>query len=163
MLASAAAPTYFPARTLRTEVVVDGGVAANSPELIALTDAIRFKRFKIEDMHVLSIGTASESLVRAPEEPNRSGVLGWMARRKLFQVSMECQSGLAVSQCSALLGDRYLRMDQSPGKDQAKNIGLDVADANAVATLRDLADACWKGLATADAQILRRMFRHTTG
>jgi uncharacterized protein len=61
IVASAAAPTYFPSRQYQGENLVDGGLAANAPELIAITIAKNKLGTGIDDMRVLAIGTASPS------------------------------------------------------------------------------------------------------
>jgi len=143
MLASAAAPTYFPSRKLVTEVVIDGGLIANAPEMVGLGDAINLKGAKLADIHVLSIGTASASLARPPEEPPSSSIAGWMISRQLFQVAMQAQEQMAQSQCQMLIGDNYLRLDGNPSPEQAEVLALDRADNVATETLLDLARACW--------------------
>jgi len=145
MLASAAAPTYFPSRKLLTEVVIDGGLIANAPEMVGLGDAINLKGAKLADIHVLSIGTASASLARPPEEPSSSSIAGWMISRQLFQVAMQAQEQMAQSQCQMLIGDNYLRLDGNPSQKQAEVLALDRADKAATETLLDLARACWAG------------------
>lgn len=144
MLASAAAPTYFPSRKLLTEVVVDGGLVANAPEMIAVTDAVKLRGVRLSDIHVLSVGTASTSLARPPEEAPAASIAGWMAARQLFQVTMQAQESLAQSQCKMLIGGRYLRLDAEPAPEQAEVLGLDKADEKATETLIDLARTCWE-------------------
>lgn len=158
MLASAAAPTYFPARTLGSEVVIDGGVVANSPELLAITTARQRFGVDLGDQYVLTIGTASPSLAGPAERASRPGVVGWMVGRQLFQVTMQAQSKLTQQQCGALLGNRYLKLDIMPSRDESSAIGLDKADDVAKGTLSNLALRCWE--AFEGHQTLARMYQH---
>lgn len=144
MLASAAAPTFFPARKLAEDVIIDGGVIANSPELVAITMACEKFGAHLDDQFVLSIGTACPSLARPAEDASSPGVVGWMTGRKLFQVTMEAQSRLTEYQCSTLLGGRYLKLDATASPEQASVIGLDKADKVASRTLANLAATCWE-------------------
>jgi len=155
MLASAAAPTYFPARRLGKETVVDGGIVANAPEMVAVSDAMRFQNVPLANIHVLSIGTASIDLVRPATEEGRPGTVGWMARRQLFQVTMQAQESLIRDQCAALLGDRYLHINVEPAPAQAKILRLDNADREAKDTLIDLAGQAWSDAQSKHAQTLR--------
>ncbi len=155
MLASAAAPTYFPSQVIGTEHVFDGGVVANAPELVAVTDAIRYQRMDLSSIRVLSIGTGSESGERPPEDAVSGNSLGWVLKRELLKVTMEAQAKLAQTHCQALLGANYLHIDKAPSESQAKVIGLDRADHTATRTLTDMADACWSGLADEERTRIR--------
>src|SRR5947208_10008306 len=46
-LATAAAPTYFPSHKVGNETILDGGLIANAPELIAITEAIRWRKIDL--------------------------------------------------------------------------------------------------------------------
>lgn len=143
MLASAAAPTYFPSRKLVNEIVVDGGLVANAPEMIGVSDAVNLQGVQLSDICVLSIGTASASLARPAEDAKASSSADWMMARQLFQVAMGAQEHMAKSQCQMLLDNRYLRLDANPSPDQAEVLKLDRADKTATGTLSDLARECW--------------------
>lgn len=160
MLASAAAPTYFPSRQLITETVVDGGMIANAPEMVGVSDAIHMKGAKLADIRVLSIGTASSSLARPPEEAGAPSILGWMVARELFQVAMQATEQMAQRQCEMLIGDRYLRLDKSPEPKQAAVIGLDKADNVATKALLDLARARWDERTINEKTQIANILRH---
>lgn len=155
MLASAAAPTYFPARRLGKETVVDGGIVANAPEMVAIADAMQFLNIPLKDIHVLSVGTASINLARPAADEGKPGTVGWMAKRQLFQVTMQAQEKLIRDQCGALLGDRYLHINVEPAPAQAKVLRLDNAEEEAADTLTDLADEAWKEVRSKNPQALR--------
>jgi patatin-like phospholipase/acyl hydrolase len=53
-LATAAAPTYFPIAEIGDSLYADGGLYANSPDLLALHEAEHFLRQPCDAIHVLS-------------------------------------------------------------------------------------------------------------
>lgn len=65
-LASASAPVYFPVARLRNpnhnflEDFCDGGIFANNPALMALTDAIHYLNAPVNEIRILSISTPRE-------------------------------------------------------------------------------------------------------
>ena len=145
MLASAAAPTWFPPRRLGGQTLIDGGVVANAPEIVALCEAVRLGQ-PLERLHVLGIGTASVSEAGPPltaDEDRGHGRLPWLLARAIVNVALAAQEDLATAQCRTLLGsERYLLLDKAPSVREAARLGLDRADAAARDTLMSLADAC---------------------
>lgn len=77
-LATTAAPVYFPGiQILPGDSHVDGGLFANNPTLVGLTEAVRCFHQPLESIRVLSIG-AGESAARIPHErAKRMGVWQW--------------------------------------------------------------------------------------
>jgi len=63
MLATSAAPTYFPAHAVAGHVFVDGGLAADAPDLLALQGARQLWGPTVEVV-MISIGTARQALNR---------------------------------------------------------------------------------------------------
>ena len=75
-LATSAAPTYFAGANTDCGVMIDGGVWANCPVMVAITDALSLFKQRIEDVYVLSIGTTSiPTFVRREERDG--GLLHW--------------------------------------------------------------------------------------
>jgi patatin-like phospholipase/acyl hydrolase len=99
-LATAAAPTYFSAAKfpLHDASYVDGGVWANCPALIAVTEAIHFLGVDRTQIDVLNIGTTKEpyNAVRRA----RSGLLGW--NKGLIDLFMTAQVEAAAATASLL-------------------------------------------------------------
>src|SRR5262249_41719348 len=78
-LATAAAPTYFPACSSVDRIrLVDGGVWANNPAMVAVIEAVGPLRVPLEDVHLLSIGTYEEVRGR-PRLLDHGGRLAWSA------------------------------------------------------------------------------------
>jgi patatin-like phospholipase/acyl hydrolase len=122
-VASAAAPTYFPAMELtHTEKAgdieetwsfphVDGGVTANNPALCAISRAIELGH-RLEDIQLLSIGTGQNKKPLAFREIEGWGLIKWGLR--IADVFMEGQAEVQGNICLNLLGgkssNRYLRL-----------------------------------------------------
>jgi hypothetical protein len=144
VLASAAAPTYFPPQLVGGETLVDGGIIANAPELLALCEGCGRFGWRLQDTYVLSLGTASRSQGAALGSLGSPSVVSWMVRRKLFQATMAAQEVLAESQCRTLLGERYYRVDREPAQQQVAAIReFDYATKEAKETLQSLASESW--------------------
>lgn len=146
VLASAAAPTYFPMVAIRKREHADGGLVANAPDLAALVEAMTLQKARLDKCYMLSIGTAGwhdqEALRDTPRSP---GILSWLAMRGLVQTIMAAQESLATAQAKRLLGEqRYLRIDRTPDRAQAKRIkSLDNASDEAADALEQLAEDAW--------------------
>jgi len=82
-LATSAAPTYFPSHELDGRALVDGGVFAANPVIVAIVEAL--KRFgddphhlDQDDLLVVSIGTGLHEDGYRQEQVRRWGKLGWI-------------------------------------------------------------------------------------
>ncbi len=82
-LATSAAPTYFPSHELDGRALVDGGVFAANPVIVAIVEAL--KRFghhphhlDHDDLLVVSIGTGLHEDGYRQEQVRRWGKLGWV-------------------------------------------------------------------------------------
>lgn len=137
-LATSAAPTYFPSRTIKSRTVVDGGLVANAPEAVAMTEAIRSFAV-LADLHVLSVGTCGSAMRKKLGESVEAGKIGWLLRHGLIELTLDAQEQLAVEMMATLLGDRYLRIDADPSAEERRLLGLDKANEAATRTLEDLA------------------------
>lgn len=133
-LATSAAPTYFPPHKIGDRVYLDGGLIANAPDLVTVQKCIEVLATDLDDLHVLSVGTAARDLkgdigIGAP------GRISWLLHHALFDITVESQSDLAVSQVRAILRDRIYRIDSSP----STKITLDETRADKLDELERLA------------------------
>ena len=83
-LATSAAPSYFPIAEIGDGLYADGGLYANSPDLIAIHEAEHFFRADITDIRILSIGTTTSKFSFAlsptiPEPVRPSPMDQWAA------------------------------------------------------------------------------------
>jgi hypothetical protein len=143
-LATAAAPTFFPSHKVGNETILDGGLIANAPELIAMTEAMRWRKIEFADIHIMSIGTAGKDIAGLPGEAKGGGAITMGSQ--LFEITLTAQERLSVSQCSTLLGKRYLRLDAQPSPEQQKVLALDSASDEATNTLLLLAEQTVTGM-----------------
>jgi cGAMP-activated phospholipase len=84
-LATSAAPTYFPARRVRLGAadvdLLDGGIAANAPDAVAIHHATKDLAFPEEQLVLLSIGTCGAAQGAASgRNPVSTGKLGAITR-----------------------------------------------------------------------------------
>ena len=113
-LATSAAPTYFPPHRIDDRPHVDGGLIANAPDAVLLSEAMRRFGASLDECHLLSIGTAaSPRLGAAGDAP---GKLGWVAKHALVDLIMTAQEGLVVAQVEALRPGTFLRIDRPPAE-----------------------------------------------
>jgi hypothetical protein len=73
VLASCSAPTFFDPHRIKEYLLADGGLWANNPALVALTEAMG-RRFKIprENIRILSIGTGRGKKYYDPKDGNNA-------------------------------------------------------------------------------------------
>ena len=136
-LATSAAPTYFPLAEIGDELFADGGLFANSPDLLALHEAEHFFRVPTNQIRMLSVGTTTTQFSFSHVYGRRLGVLGWGHR--LAQTMLSSQQMNVSYILGHKLGDRYVRVDAVQSREQERNLGLDVATDDAKRTIRGLA------------------------
>ena len=108
-LATTAAPTYFPAMSLRGARLVDGGILANNPVMVALTEAIGPLQRAINEIKAFSVGTTTD-VPRNSRLLDRGGRLTWAPAA--VDVLMRAQSDGATKQARHFLGDKnFLRLN----------------------------------------------------
>jgi uncharacterized protein len=121
-MATAAAPTYFPAHRLPDYVrLIDGGVWANNPAMVALIEVVgaRHLGIPLADVHMLSLGTISA--FHGPRSIlDRAGKLFWAAAAT--EVILDASAIGVSNQVEALLGERFQRVN---AKEAADAVNLD--------------------------------------
>lgn len=161
LLATTAAPTYFPPHRVNDRVFVDGGLVANAPDLAAVTEAVRLFGCKLDELRVLSIGTVGIANATAPRFTRAPGLIEWVVRTGLVQLTLAAQERLAVQQCEVLLGqDRYRRIDYEPESECQRHLSLDGAGRESTCILRACADAALKPLFDPIDPAIRQFLSH---
>jgi predicted acylesterase/phospholipase RssA len=136
MLATSAAPGHFRTHSAAARHLVDGGLAANAPDLVALR--LAQDMWPGADVRLLSVGTANPLAGRDPTKLPSRGV-SWAG--PALELSMHAQETAAVAECQRALGaDRYLRLNSHPSADQAGKVSLDLATTESTNILLSLAD-----------------------
>ena len=138
-LATSAAPTYFPAHRIADELFADGGMFANSPDMIAVHEAEMFLGVQRDDIHVLSVGTTTTDFAMSASLDPNMGVMGWMKNQRLTDVMIGSQQALADDMMRHVLGNRYLRIDRRQADEQRHELALDAATPGAITNLLSMA------------------------
>jgi patatin-like phospholipase/acyl hydrolase len=126
VLATAAAPTYFPHSVIeRGSAYVDGGLWANNPAMVAIVEAMMIQDRCAKDVdpasalnctHMLSIGTGNSTLFADP--PNTEAGIFWWVSNGLMEMASSAQSQGVNFQARHVLGERHERVDfDIPGAD----------------------------------------------
>jgi patatin-like phospholipase/acyl hydrolase len=124
-LATSAAPTYLPGMLLDGARLVDGGVWANNPTMVALTEAVGPLGVPLEAIRVFSLGTTTEVRNRH-RRLDHGGLLPWAG--DAVEVLMRAQSESAAKQARHFLGkDNVLRLNPTV---PAGVLALDKVDIN---------------------------------
>lgn len=114
-LATSAAPTYFAAARFPAHdnaSYMDGGVWANCPVLVGVTEAVAFLGQKLEDIHVLSIGATSAPFSVA--EKAEASALDWNVG--MVDLMFQGQVEAVLAQAGLLLQGRLHRLNATvPG------------------------------------------------
>lgn len=135
MLATAAAPAHFLPHRACGHTFVDGGLAANAPDLLALRGARQM--WAGARIRMLSLGSANPLGGGNPQAMPGRG-FSWAA--PVIELCMRAQEHQAVRGAGAALGNDYLRLDRAPSSQQKAAAAFDNATAASTAILIGLAD-----------------------
>jgi predicted acylesterase/phospholipase RssA len=131
--ATSAAPSYFaPVQFTEEDAHVDGGVWANNPSMIAITEAVHRLKRSLEDVRLVSVGAVSPR-----PRINSFGASRWMGKPRWLKPALALlQGGPALGnhfQAKLLLAEgNYLRCDD----DSSSPVALDdVAECGPLAAL----------------------------
>jgi uncharacterized protein len=100
-LATAAAPSYFRPLEHRGYTLVDGGVWANNPIMLALVEALICFDVGRDQVDILSLGCGDDRYVVSKGEITKGGLWHW---KKIMEAAMRLQSLAATDQARLLLG-----------------------------------------------------------
>jgi patatin-like phospholipase/acyl hydrolase len=107
--ATSAAPGYFPAfRGLDQDRLVDGGIWANNPSMVALTESLGTLDIPLDKTWLCSVGTTSNRTSYS-SLLNRGTKLPWAP--KVPSLFLNAQRALAENQSEFFLKDRYQRIN----------------------------------------------------
>lgn len=126
VLSSCSAPLYFPPNNINNEYLsIDGGLWANNPSLVCITEALQFFKKTLKEIHILSIGTGLQNINFTGNNERYWGVKQWLpfhfpsmkVKPKLLDLALNLSSESISYQCHVLLGDNYLRVNKELGRE----------------------------------------------
>jgi len=128
-LATSSAPTFFPCtREVDSVRLVDGGVWANNPTMIAIVEAYDTLKIPMESLSVFSIGT-SDAISHRRTRLNSGGIFSWAVGNAAIDVIMRGQSLAAFHQATHLLGkEKVERLNPKVAADEFSLDGVHKAD-----------------------------------
>jgi uncharacterized protein len=128
-MATSAAPTFLPAvRTVDNTRLVDGGVWANNPTIVALVEAFGVLNIPLEQTAILSIGT-SDVVSHRKASLDNGGVVAWARGNAVVDIILRGQSIGAANQAKFLLGDeRFERLNPKVTANEFSLDGVHKAD-----------------------------------
>jgi uncharacterized protein len=100
-LATAAAPSYFRPLEHRGYTLVDGGVWANNPIMLALIEALTCFDVGRDRIDIFSLGCGDDRYVVSQGEITKGGLWHW---KRIMAAAMRLQSLAATNQARLLLG-----------------------------------------------------------
>ena len=118
--ATSAAPTYLKPVVQDGYVLLDGGIWANNPTMMALVEALTCFTVQREQIAILSIGCGQDGFQINSKQTAGTGQYQW---REIIYAAMHYQSLTAVNQAGLLIGrDKVIRLDRPEG---APRVDLD--------------------------------------
>ncbi|WP_332697495.1 CBASS cGAMP-activated phospholipase [Halalkalibacter lacteus] len=126
VLSSCSAPVYFPPNNIKNRYLsVDGGLWANNPSLVCITEAMDFFQNSMEDIKILSLGTGVQDIEYKIEDDKYWGLKKWLPFRfmsmkvqpKLLDLALDLSSESISYHCQILLGDKYFRLNEELGSE----------------------------------------------
>ncbi|MGA9851710.1 MAG: CBASS cGAMP-activated phospholipase [Gammaproteobacteria bacterium] len=155
-LCTSAAPTYFASHSSQhSSYIVDGGLCANNPSMIALVEALQFERKSKRGrnpehslntasgtrLRMLSVGTGIPHAVSYDYRTLiNTGGKGWTRKFSsppFFEITMQSQSTLVHDQAQLLLKQNYMRFNPRLNFSMALD---DVSQLKALDNLSDLTE-----------------------
>lgn len=121
VLASAAAPTYFPpvvvdSLTHQKLCMVDGGISCNNPSMCAFVEAIKMPHFtSVDHVNIFSVGNISKEISYACKYTKKWGLIDWF--NPLLHIFMDANKQTVDYQLKMLYDsmqnkDNYLRIEK---------------------------------------------------
>ncbi|MCH1625714.1 CBASS cGAMP-activated phospholipase [Fredinandcohnia quinoae] len=125
VLSSCSAPVYFPPNNINNNyLAIDGGLWANNPSLVCVTEALSHFKKEVHEIQILSIGTGQQNIDFMIEKEKEWGAEKWLPFRfpslkmkpKLLDLAIDLFSESVTYHCQHLLGDHYVRINGKLGE-----------------------------------------------
>lgn len=154
-LHTAAAPSYLAAVENHGYKMVDGGIWANNPVMLAVVDVLANYDIAPDNIRILSIGTGDET-VRLAERHLTGGLFDWGFSLKaplLFRMAASAQSKNVIGQAGLLVGrPNLVRVDLGEKEQQIALDDVKLAKAELPNAARSHAES--------SGRLVRDMFLH---
>jgi hypothetical protein len=131
-MATSAAPIFFPVFCLPDKHIrlIDGGVWANNPSVVGITEAVSMFGRGLDELALLSLGTTSATKLK-PARLDNGGALAWGLRgAPILDTFLDGQSAAAFAQGQHLIGKGKAHR-LNPGAPE-ELVRLDRSDARAL-------------------------------
>ncbi len=136
-VATSSAPTYFKPHLEDDNLMLDGGLVANSPSFIAYHEATSFIGIPKENVHMLALGTLGSESNLLTKSRGWGYVSGFGGGKKLIDLILSSTEKLHNDITKQLLGDvQFQFVSPLNANDQAKVITLDNASDQAASMLK---------------------------
>ncbi|WP_210366819.1 CBASS cGAMP-activated phospholipase [Bacillus sp. REN3] len=121
VLSSCSAPIYFPPNNINNKYLsIDGGLWANNPSLVCITEALKHFKTDLRDITIFSLGTGQQRIDFTIDEDDEWGIRQWLPFQfpsmkvtpKLLDLAMDLSSESVSYHSSILLGGNYLRLNE---------------------------------------------------
>lgn len=126
VLSSCSAPVYFPPNKIGDQYLsIDGGLWANNPSLVGMTEAIHFFNKNLDEINILSIGTGLQNIDFTNDKEKYWGINQWLpfhfpsmkVTPKLLDLALHLSSESVSYHCQLLLKNHYLRINEELGEE----------------------------------------------
>lgn len=126
VLSSCSAPIYFPPNNVNNKYLsIDGGLWANNPSLVCVTEVLHYFKKNLNDIEILSIGTGNQNIDFRIDTEKYWGVKKWLPFQfpsmkvtpKLLDLALDLSSESVSYHCNLLLGENYLRLNAELGEE----------------------------------------------
>lgn len=108
-VATSSAPLYFPAARVDGHRLIDGGVWANNPSVVAIAEAVSMLDIPLTSIKVLNVGTIDQ-LANHPKHLDHGGLLNWAKPIAPLILNAGSRGGQGIAE--HLVGkDAYSRFD----------------------------------------------------
>lgn len=126
VLSSCSAPVYFPPNNVENRYLsIDGGLWANNPSLVCITEAVHCFKKGLDEINIISVGTGQQKIEFSIESDKYWGVKQWLPFQfstmkvtpKLLDLALNLSSESVSYHCHLLLKDHYLRINEELGEE----------------------------------------------
>lgn len=157
-MATSAVPTYYSMAPVAGGHYVDGGLYANAPDMVALSECKHVLGVDPADIRLLSIGTTTPRFAFPKPRKLGLGAVDWLLKERLVRVTLAAQQCSTDTLMRRELGERYLRIDAEETPQEQDMLGLDVATPQALAIMERLAEGSLQALE--NKELLRSILQH---